>query len=94
MLKNLSSLLNIVFVSSLLSLTVSAQNGVNKLLASAPPFEMIRYIYAGGIFGVHVENMQLVEKREAGDDLIVSATVWFPDGIVRSTAIVDKKRCA
>ncbi len=32
-----------------------------------------------------------MEKREAGDDLIVSATVWFPDGIVRSTAIVDKK---
>ncbi len=32
-----------------------------------------------------------MEKREEGGDLIFSATVWFPDGIVRSRAIVDKK---
>lgn len=88
--KILSFVLRAIFVSSFLSLGVSAQTDMNKLLASAP-VEIVRYGYAAGVFGVRVGNVQTTEKREAGDDFIYTGTVQFPDGVVRSTAIVDRK---
>lgn len=69
---------------------VSAQTDMNKLLASAP-LETVRYVYASGVFGINIKNVETMQKRESGDDYIYTATVEFDDGFVRITAIVDKK---
>jgi hypothetical protein len=88
--KILSFALKVIFVSSFLSPVISAQTDMNKLLASAP-FETVQYKFAAGVFGVWVGNLMTVERREAGDDFIITSIVEYPDGIVRNTAIVDRK---